>query len=389
MPDLPAIMLRPFFMFVLLAAPAGAVAQIAPLLPDSFAGWQKQAPSQKSTQAQIADPTQPALLAEFGFTDFESARYVRGDRSFDVRAARFRDSSGAYGAFTFYRPPEMQEEQLGDMGGSVDRHVLFYRGNILVTAVLDRLTAMSAAELRALADALPQGTSREGTQAPSLPAYLPHTGAVRNSGRYILGPAGLATSGLPLPAESLDFSSNPEIALARYQTTGGEAMLAVISYPTPQIAAARLKTLEAFGASRPDLRLNTRRSGPLVAVVSGVTPGDAQPLLAAVNYDADITWNENTFLSPRDNIGNLLLAIFVLIGFILLFALVAGVAFGGVRIFVKRLFPGRVFDRPQEMEIIRLNLGEQPKPLAGSGLDDVDRRRVTDFVTSSENRPTS
>ncbi|HSA91865.1 MAG TPA: DUF6599 family protein [Terriglobales bacterium] len=382
-------MIRRFLILTLLALSAGATAQTAPLLPDSFAGWQKQTPSQKSTQAQTADATQPELLTEFGFTDFEAARYARGDRSFEVRAARFRDSSGAYGAFTFYRPPEMQQEELGDLGGSSGQQVLFYRGNILVTAVLDRVTAMSAAELRTLAEALPQAASREGTAAPSLPGYLPHTSAVRNSGRYVLGPAGWAKSGLPLPTEILDFSSNPEIALARYKTTAGEATLAVVSYPTPQIAAVRLKALEALRLARPDLVLNAKRSGPLVAVVAGVAPSDAQPLLDAVNYDADVTWNENTFLAPRDNIGNLLLAVFVLIGFILLFAFVAGVAFGGVRIFVKRLFPGRVFDRPQEVEIIRLNLGEQRKPLDGRGLEESKAPGMTDFVTSSENRPTS
>ena len=381
-------MRRRLLILALLALPVGAAAQEAPLLPDSFAGWQKQAPSQKSNQAQAADSTQPELLAEFGFTDFEAAKYIRGDRSFEVRAARFRDSSGAYGAFTFYRSPEMQEEQLGDLGGSSGQQALFYRGNVLITAVLDRLTAMSAAELRALAEALPRASAR-GASAPSLPGYLPHAAVIKNSGRYVLGPAGLAKSGSPLPAEALDFSSNPEIALARYQTTGGEAALAVISYPTPQIAAARLKALEAVATARPDALLDAKRSGPLLVVVSGVSTSDAKPLLAAVNYDADITWNENTFLSPRDNIGNLLLAIFVLIGFILLFAAVAGIAFGGLRVIVKRLFPGKVFDRPQDVEFIRLNLGEESKPFPGRKLDDRTGPEMTDFVTSSENRPNS
>jgi len=35
-----------------------------------------------------------------------------------------------------------------------------------------------------------------------------------------------------------------------------------------------------------------------------------------------------------------------------------GVAFGGVRILVKRLFPDRVFDRPEQMEFISLRLAE-------------------------------
>jgi hypothetical protein len=37
---------------------------------------------------------------------------------------------------------------------------------------------------------------------------------------------------------------------------------------------------------------------------------------------------------------------------------VAGVAFGGFRILMKRLFPDRLFDRPEQMEFISLHLAE-------------------------------
>ena len=37
-------------------------------------------------------------------------------------------------------------------------------------------------------------------------------------------------------------------------------------------------------------------------------------------------------------------------------ALILGFAFGGVRVLTKKLFPDKVFDRPEDVEIIRLNL---------------------------------
>jgi hypothetical protein len=37
-------------------------------------------------------------------------------------------------------------------------------------------------------------------------------------------------------------------------------------------------------------------------------------------------------------------------------ALVLGLAFGGVRVITKRLFPGKVFDRPENMEVLQLGL---------------------------------
>jgi hypothetical protein len=42
-------------------------------------------------------------------------------------------------------------------------------------------------------------------------------------------------------------------------------------------------------------------------------------------------------------------------------AIIAGVAFGGMRIAIGRLLPGRVFDRPENVEFIALHLEEEAK----------------------------
>jgi hypothetical protein len=84
----------------------------------------------------------------------------------------------------------MLKESILDQGSSLNERVLFYRGNILVDAVFEKLTAMSAAELRDLSDALPlpAGNARN---LPILPQYLPKSGYVRNTWKYVLGPVGL------------------------------------------------------------------------------------------------------------------------------------------------------------------------------------------------------
>jgi hypothetical protein len=94
----------------------------------------------------------------------------------------------------------------------------------------------------------------------------------------------------------------------------------------------------------------------VVAVSGNIPPSEAQSLLASVNYDADVTWDEPTKANPKDNIGNLIVGIFMLIGVILIVALIFGFFFGGVRVLAKKIFPNRVFDRPEDVEIIRLNL---------------------------------
>src|SRR5207245_6535622 len=108
---------------------------LPPILPQAFAGWQvgKSAPTSKDPAT--ADPVNAALLKEYGFTDFDSATYTRDDgRKLTVKAVRFQDASGAYGAFTYYKMPQMQNEKIGDQGSSLNERVLFFRGNILVDA---------------------------------------------------------------------------------------------------------------------------------------------------------------------------------------------------------------------------------------------------------------
>ena len=51
--------------------------------------------------------------------------------------------------------PQMLKETIPDQGASLNERVLFYRGNILVDAAFEKLSAMSAAELRELSQALP------------------------------------------------------------------------------------------------------------------------------------------------------------------------------------------------------------------------------------------
>ena len=50
----------------------------------------------------------------------------------------------------------------------------------------------------------------------------------------------------------------------------------------------------------------------------------------------------------------LILNIVVLCGILAGLAVVAGVAFGGIRILMKRWYPDKVFDRPEQMEFISL-----------------------------------
>src|SRR5438270_11681091 len=215
------------------------------ILPKAFGGWRLTAAAQTSSNSESADPTNAALLKEYGFKDFEGGTYTRTDgRKLKIKAARFEDASGAYGAFTFYKMPQMLNERIGDQGASLNERVLFYRGNILVDAVFQQLSAMSAAELRELADVLPRPAGPTAN-LPGLPIYLPRQSYIKNTAKYIVGPVALGAVGAPLPAQYVDFSKGAEVVLGNYDLSGNEATLMLMSYPTPQIAAAQLKQIES------------------------------------------------------------------------------------------------------------------------------------------------
>jgi hypothetical protein len=347
---------------------AGA-APSAAILPRQFAGWQMLGTAQPSKDPAVADPSNAALLKEYGFTDLETATYKSDDgRTLKIRAARFADASGAFGAYTFYLQPGMAREEIGDQGASADRRVLFYRGHVVVDAVFNELSVMSAAGLRELAGALPRPNGNAGNLPPIL-AFMPHHGYETNTEKYAEGPLGLNALTFPLSANLVDFSANPEVALGQYSVGGGDATLMLIEYPTPALAAEHLRRIDAANhAAQPQAGVESvenigpffdKRTGPIVAIAAGpLSQSEAQTLLGAVNYDASVTWNENTYFDKKNNIANLLVNIILLCIIVGAISLAAGVAFGGARVLLRRYFPGQVFGHADQTEFISLDLSE-------------------------------
>ncbi len=335
------------------------------ILPKSFAGWQKLPGARVLSSATTADAPNAQLLNEYGFSDFEAATYEKEGRQLSVKALRFTDTTGAYGAFSFYRQPRMTKEKLCSEGVSDANQVLFYCGNVVIQATLDRVTAMSATQLRALADALPK-MSGGSAQPPNAPLYLPDN--LRETVKFVVGPVGFSKIDASIPASAVDFSRSPEIAAAKFRSVDGIATAVVINYPTPKIATLQLKQLEDWNKTKPagqssgQSTLDTfvaKRAGPLVAIVMGdIAKAEANEVLSKINYEADVTWSEPTFNGKRDNIGNLVVNILYLAFILIFFMFVMGLAFGGLRIFAKKFFPGRVLGRAEDAEIIRLKLND-------------------------------
>lgn len=322
-----------------------------------------------STNAAAADPANAAVLKEYRFADFAFATYARDDgRTLKIRAARFADASGAFGAYTFYLQPNMTSESIGDQGASLANRVLFYRGSVLVDALFSEESPMSGAELREFAGDLPTPMG-SAANLPSFIEFMPHRQYVANTQKYVMGPAALAALAAPVSAGLVNFNDSAEVSLGNYNTPSGQATLMLISYPTPQLAAEHLRRIDAaHQIAQPQAGISEiensgsffdKRTGPIVAIASGpISPSDAKSLLGMVNYEANVTWNTPTDSHEVHDLYILILNVVILCAILGVLAIVAGLAFGGFRIWIKRLFPGKVFDRPEQIEFISLHLTE-------------------------------
>jgi hypothetical protein len=309
----------------------------AAILPAEFDGWQLHGSLQSGTDPAKLDPTAARVLAEDRFIRYEKATYRQPGRTLTVEAARFNDAEGAYAAFTFYRQPRMRREEIGTLAASDNERVLFFFGDILVDARFDHLTAMSGAQLRDLAARLPQ-TTGPAAALPTLPGYLPRRGLVPQTARYLMGPEALAALNIDLSPAVVDFSKSPRLLWARVNgEANASAEILLVSYPTPQIAMARLGAFEELAppageegrGDRAAENILVKRSGPLVALVRGnISRSAAQRLLDGVNYDAEVTWDQRTGLSRRENVGSFVLAAMTLAGILFLISVGAGAVFG-------------------------------------------------------------
>jgi len=370
--------------------PAGSTEQapatLPQILPQQFEGWQMQGSALTSTSPAVADPTAPGILKEYRFADGAIATYTHDDgRTLKIHAMRFADASGAFGAYTFYLQRQMtpdtakkEEEKIGDQAAFLGQRVLFYRGNVLVDAQFSRESAMSGDQMRKLARALPRPNGN-AANLPTFIEFLPRHGYVANTQKYVVGPAALAALAPPVSADLVDFDASSEVTLGRYETPSGEATVMLISYPTPQLAASHLQRIEAARklaqAEAGLASVFDKRTGPMVVIVSGgVSDSDAKSLLGMVNYEANVTWSQPTNDPQVRDLYMLILNIVVLCGILAGLAVVAGVAFGGIRILMKRWYPDKIFDRPEQMEFISLHLTEAVVKRAAEGGNDGGRR---------------
>lgn len=340
-----------------------------PLLPEEFAGWSASAPAKTLTDAAQVDNANAAALKEYGLFRAATNEYKRDGETLNVRAMQFNDTSGSYGAYTFYRQNGWPREDIGSGAASNKNRVLFWQGTTVVDATFSHVGPMSAAELRELAKMLPVARGNKAL-APPILGNLPQGSLDKQTTHYALGASGYVGSGGVLPPELVGFDRGAEAVTANYSLSSGPATLTIVDYPTPQMAAAqetRIRDYIKAGAQaqpafpKPltdsdQASLEVRRSGPLVVVVSGdAIPDESHKLLESVHFQEELVSIPQPTESEVNKTGRLLTGIAELVIVGSCAAILLGFFLGGGRA-VYRLARGKPVSSVYEAEFIRLNL---------------------------------
>jgi len=270
---------------------------------------------------------------EYGLQAAEQGTFALNGKKVTVDAYRMQDSTGALAAWQWKRPQDShpadaKTQELSKLSAvtiagesiALGNHLLLFEGY-----------QPTADELANVFRSLPH---QETGPLPTLPQHLPDANLIPNSERYVTGPAALSLFIPEVSAATAAFHLGTEAQLGSFRSKSGEQVrLAIFSFPTLDSARERAAALSNIPKSI------VKKTGPLVAVV--LSPTDlnaAEGLLSLVRYQAVITGQDSSSAPPtkRDNWGNFMVNLFLLIGIVLAFCLLSGAFFGGMRALFRR-----------------------------------------------------
>ncbi|MCU1241771.1 MAG: hypothetical protein JWO71_2497 [Candidatus Acidoferrum typicum] len=335
------------------SAPAQTGSAQQQVLPDSFGTWH--------SSSCDANAQRPAVSQEAGEREFRQCQFTSGKQTATIWAGKYRDPSSAYEVYTSLLRPTMQPSTVGRFTAVDDKGLLVLVGDVVIG--VDEPRNVSTKDLQELTSIIAARTDK--TPLPPIREYLPKEDLVNATQRYVLGPVGLRSAaesvGKPEITDltsAVGFASGAEAMLAQYHHGRDAGVLLLIDYPTPQLAELHSRHLEtALSESGKDAGTKIERNGSLLSMV--IAPSSrafADTLRNAVTYHTQVTWNEPSQTATDPSWALVLYRIFFGTGIFMIAAIVLGIAFGGLRVFTKRLLPGKVFDRHDRMEVLQMGL---------------------------------
>ncbi len=269
-----------------------------------------------------------AVWDDYGLQDSEQATYEGASQKLTVRAYRLQDTTGALAAFQWLRPanakpPGDELAELSPLSALTPNGLMIALGNHLL--IVDGARP-APEDLGNVFRSMPR---QESGPLPAL--HLPAAGLVPNSERYITGPGSLAKFEPEITPAQAAFHLGTEIETGIYNSASGEMKLAIFSVPSPELARIRIAELNKIPG------LVAKRSGPLVAAIyQPKDANEAEKLLAGIKFQGAVTTGQAPSNPKKENFGDFLLNLAILIGIVIVFAVLSGLVFGGIRHLTRR-----------------------------------------------------
>lgn len=326
--------------------------------PAKFGSWTATTPGSRTVAEMNTSATEmkKPFMKEAGLVSITARTFAQAENRATFTLYTFHDSSGAYEALTVIGAPVIPDGERAFVR-------TICRSNLVLHVSSDSDVGPEA--LDAAAKWLQSNS--DGVASPPIANYMPDRDREPGTDRYALGPVafrwamellGPQAAGL---VDVAGFNSGAEAMLAKYKAGRDGATLLLIDYPTPQLAELHLRHLQRALVDAKWGTSSVERKGSLLSIVLAPTSAEyAEKLRGAVNYETQVTWNEPSATATDPPIMSTLVKIFIATGVFMVLTVVVGIAFGGVRVITKRLFPGKVFDRPQQIEVLQLGLSSKP-----------------------------
>ena len=289
-----------------------------------------------------------AAITRYGLTGAATQDWTGPEGNVRLTLYEMFDAGAAYGLFTLDRnihQPGFAMTPLGTEGFRAGNRAEFWQSKYVL-----KLEG-SPPGVDSLARSVSENIFGRSIKPP-VSTHLTPQNLVQGSEKYIVDASGIGRD-LDIDPQALGFEDSVEVATANYRVGGKSAHLVLLMYPTQQLAK---KYEDIWAAAAPHDAAFRKRVGAVLALVRGSQDKSvAKTILDGVNYETQVTWDQ-----PRPDISlrDVILNIFTFTGVALLFTLMVGLSFGGVRVFLKARYPDRIFDRPEDMEIIQLKLDQ-------------------------------
>ncbi len=332
---------------------------VIPLIPVSK--WELTGSTNLPLQALAQFGDQVAVDQELGVQSGTERTYQLGSVHANAIFEEAADPSSAFSLYTFYQNEGMRPLPDIQMVMANARQALMTRGRYFIRVLRPANSGLPENNFRALLIAI-GGAHLSIENLQSLPVPLPAQGLIPGTEKYLLG---VKTAQIVLPSfpvNLIGFNEGAEVQMGTYHIGGTRLSLLEISYPTPQIAELRFKTLNEalkLNQSRGLSSIYGRQEGSYaLLVLNAASENAASRLLDQFKVAESLTW------SPRyrgnQSIAYQLVMLLVANGELVLIIIVLAVT-GGILIFLAKrlmlkLFPNSSFVTPDGEELIRLKL---------------------------------